>query len=281
MSAETPMPDASYNRGNRGNRGNRANQASATDTASDCDAEAIERLGERIAALLDRIDALPDQAQRGLVYELLQQLDALHRPALQRLVAQLEHSDAGLIRAAADPAVHAVLALYDLLPDALPPPDRSRPPEAVIPLTPVQAPRLPLRPSAASAPAEPPPLPADLAYERERLRAPVLVPVVPLAALAEASMRGIEVDGARLLLCRSGGEVTAFRNRCPGSLLPLDLGTLEGGVIVCPWHGCRFDARSGRRLDAEGRLEPLPVSLQAGEVRVAVAVAELRGQEPR
>jgi nitrite reductase/ring-hydroxylating ferredoxin subunit len=54
--------------------------------------------------------------------------------------------------------------------------------------------------------------------------------------------------------------------------LPLALGTLDGAEVHCPWHGCRYDVRSGRRVDDEGRVQVLPATTEAGRILVAIDV---------
>nr|MBA3959752.1 hypothetical protein [Chloroflexota bacterium] len=55
----------------------------------------------------------------------------------------------------------------------------------------------------------------------------------------------------------------------------LQLSVVEGVEIVCPWHGCRYDGRTGRRTDGEGRLAVFPVAVQGGEVRIALGTQEV------
>ena len=56
----------------------------------------------------------------------------------------------------------------------------------------------------------------------------------------------------------------------------MHLGQLEGSTLVCPWHGCRYDVRTGKREDAEeGKLPVLPVAVQDGEINIAVGVEEV------
>lgn len=38
-----------------------------------------------------------------------------------------------------------------------------------------------------------------------------------------------------------GGQVRAIRNRCPHRLVPLSMGRLDAGVVVCGYHGLGFD----------------------------------------
>jgi Fe-S cluster biogenesis protein NfuA/nitrite reductase/ring-hydroxylating ferredoxin subunit len=96
------------------------------------------------------------------------------------------------------------------------------------------------------------------------------------AAGEPGQLRTIEADGVSVLLANVGGDVYAFRNGCAVDGLPLEGGRLTGdGVLVCPWHNCAYDARSGKRVDEPGEpgLPVVPVALQDGTVRVAVNVA--------
>jgi len=102
---------------------------------------------------------------------------------------------------------------------------------------------------------------------------PVYRRVLGGSDLKPGSMKAVEVDGLPLLLVNLGGDLLAVRNRCGESPLPLEFGTLEGAEIRCSWHGCRYDVRTGRRLDAEGEHLPVfPVSVQEDGIMVAVRV---------
>lgn len=103
-------------------------------------------------------------------------------------------------------------------------------------------------------------------------RPPEWQPAGSLAALAIWAPRGIDVGDVRVLLVRVGAdEVYAYRNECPGTPFPLDAAPIQNGVMLCPWHGCRFDVRGGRRVDAEAPgLGVLPVRISDGEIVVAV-----------
>jgi nitrite reductase/ring-hydroxylating ferredoxin subunit/Fe-S cluster biogenesis protein NfuA len=95
--------------------------------------------------------------------------------------------------------------------------------------------------------------------------------------LSPGTLRGVFVGSASVLLATLDGSVLAYRNRCPGSPLPLHGGSLEGSTLVCPWHHCRFDLRTGSRLDENrqgGPLESVPVSVEQGEVRIGVPDGE-------
>ena len=91
-------------------------------------------------------------------------------------------------------------------------------------------------------------------------------------------MRGVIVDGNTVLLVRVEDEFFAVRNACGESPLPLDYSTLEGTELKCSWHGCRYDVRTGHRLDRpdaprEEHLSVLPVRVSDGAVQVVVGTA--------
>ena len=64
--------------------------------------------------------------------------------------------------------------------------------------------------------------------------------------------------------------------RYPDGRLALDGGRLAGNVIVCPWHNCGYDARTGKRADNEPEhpdLAVVPIAVRDGVLQVAVNVA--------
>jgi len=111
---------------------------------------------------------------------------------------------------------------------------------------------------------------------RRSLRRPRWVTTGQLADLMPGELRAVWPEGDSLLLTRLGDEVYAFRDGCPpGSPLTLHTGRLDGTTLICPWHGCRYDIRTGKRLDAEGKLEVLPVAVHNGEIKIAVGTEEV------
>ena len=47
----------------------------------------------------------------------------------------------------------------------------------------------------------------------------------------------------------------------------------RGAELRCSWHGCRYDLRSGHRLDGPERLTVFPVAIEDGDVRLALSTA--------
>nr|MBA3307025.1 NifU family protein [Thermoleophilaceae bacterium] len=111
----------------------------------------------------------------------------------------------------------------------------------------------------------------------EGLRKPVFEQVAQLADLSPGELTAVEVDGKSILLVNVDNEVYAFWNVCPvDDRSPLDGGRLAGTALVCPWHNCAYDGRSGKRVDDRPQdpgLAVLPVAIRDGAVEVAVNVA--------
>ena len=79
----------------------------------------------------------------------------------------------------------------------------------------------------------------------------------------------LEGDGYDVLLVRIDQTIHAYKNACAHLGLPLDGGMLEDEVLVCPWHGFRFDVTSGECLTVpQAQLEPYPLRVDDGVVWV-------------
>lgn len=72
--------------------------------------------------------------------------------------------------------------------------------------------------------------------------------------LEAGAMRAVDGDGTRVLVSRSDDAgVCAIANACTHVGGPLDEGERDGNVVVCPWHGSRFDLCSGEVLRGPAR----------------------------
>ena len=99
---------------------------------------------------------------------------------------------------------------------------------------------------------------------------------VKVAAAAELPVGGlkmVEVEGRDLVLVNVDGELYALDGQCPHQGGPLGRGRLEDGAVVCPWHGWKWDARSGRAVwpQVDWRAVRYPVVVEKGDVLVRVA----------
>jgi len=99
---------------------------------------------------------------------------------------------------------------------------------------------------------------------------PVYHRVCSVNDVARGALKAVDVDGHSVLVVNADGDFFAVSNQCGDGPLPLHFGTLRGAELTCSWHGCRYDVRSGQRLDGPERLTVFPVSVEGEDVRIAV-----------
>jgi Fe-S cluster biogenesis protein NfuA/nitrite reductase/ring-hydroxylating ferredoxin subunit len=102
--------------------------------------------------------------------------------------------------------------------------------------------------------------------------APAMAPIYGLRALAPGRVGPLEIDGNKLIVCRVGTQLYAYRSACPSCAAALDTASVEGPVLRCAVCGAAYDLpRAGRSLDGNAtHLDPLPLVEDGGEVRIAV-----------
>jgi Fe-S cluster biogenesis protein NfuA/nitrite reductase/ring-hydroxylating ferredoxin subunit len=94
-----------------------------------------------------------------------------------------------------------------------------------------------------------------------------------LEGLEPGRLTAVEVAGAGVVVCSVGGELYAYRDRCPACGTGLaGRAALDAGVLACGSCGQRFDVQlAGRGVDQpELHLVPLPLLAGDGRVRLAV-----------
>jgi thiamine pyrophosphate-dependent acetolactate synthase large subunit-like protein/nitrite reductase/ring-hydroxylating ferredoxin subunit len=62
----------------------------------------------------------------------------------------------------------------------------------------------------------------------------------------EGRVRTTVVDGRSIALTRCGGRVGALDNHCPHQGGPLGEGSIENGLLRCPWHGYDYHPTTGQ-----------------------------------
>jgi nitrite reductase/ring-hydroxylating ferredoxin subunit len=60
-----------------------------------------------------------------------------------------------------------------------------------------------------------------------------------------SQMKAVEVAGEKICVANIEGKYYAIGNVCTHVGGPLAEGTLEGYEVECPWHGSKFDVRTG------------------------------------
>ena len=100
------------------------------------------------------------------------------------------------------------------------------------------------------------------------------VRVCTLAQLdAAGGLLPVAHGGREAVVVRAGtGEVFAVARACPHEGYPLEQGEVVGETITCPWHGWRFDLRSGACLTPGEDTQTFPVAIREDEVLVDLDV---------
>ncbi|MEZ5559496.1 MAG: Rieske (2Fe-2S) protein [Pseudomonadales bacterium] len=63
--------------------------------------------------------------------------------------------------------------------------------------------------------------------------------------------RAVVLGGRDFVVAESAGMLVVFPAQCPHQLGPLSATGLDDGVLTCPWHGYRFDVRTGANLSGQ------------------------------
>jgi Fe-S cluster biogenesis protein NfuA/nitrite reductase/ring-hydroxylating ferredoxin subunit len=105
--------------------------------------------------------------------------------------------------------------------------------------------------------------------------APKWTPLNDAPRVAAGAIAAAEIDGARILLCRVGQALYAYRDNCPGCAGLIHGGMLQETVLTCPSCGHRYDVhRAGRSLEnREVHLDPVPLLENDAGIRIALAGA--------
>ncbi len=75
-------------------------------------------------------------------------------------------------------------------------------------------------------------------------------PLEKLINLHDFYARQFKIDNLQLLLLQRNGELYLIEGRCPHRGHPLDVATLDAGVIQCALHHYQFAIDDGRLLHA-------------------------------
>jgi len=273
---------------------------------------------EEVQRLIDALESHPDLVVRADVTALLQGIDAVHRSALTHLVDAIRGmaGDAFVNRLAGDPAIRLLLMSYELLAvdrrlvaeEALDAVrghlhDHGIDVELVDVVGGAVYVRLHGLRDGGTAEAVRHDLEEalrtglvgfqELVVGDRAATGPTLLQVGGLrsaqrpvyrracapADVGPGQMMTADVEGQPILVANVDGQIHAVINRCGDTPLPLQFGTLDGAELRCSWHGCRYDIRTGKRLDGGAEhLRVVPVAVEDGEIRVAVGVEPAVGR---
>jgi nitrite reductase/ring-hydroxylating ferredoxin subunit len=89
--------------------------------------------------------------------------------------------------------------------------------------------------------------------------------------LPAGEMLIIEVEGDDVVLANVDGRIYALGGECTHRGGPLGEGVMEGDTVECPWHGGRFNVKTGEVVSAPPS-SPVPtyqVQIEGDDIKVA------------
>ena len=80
----------------------------------------------------------------------------------------------------------------------------------------------------------------------------------------------VEVSGQSVAVFNIAGRYYAIENTCPHRGGPLAEGMMAGEEIICPWHGARFDVKTGEVMGppAQQGVKSFPVRVNGSDLEV-------------
>lgn len=97
------------------------------------------------------------------------------------------------------------------------------------------------------------------------------VTVAKIDQIRPGTCRSVQVQGIFIALCNVGGVVYALDNTCPHAGGPIGEGTIADDVVTCPWHGWRFNVRTGERPEnPDFKLARCTVRIVGQDIQIAV-----------
>lgn len=99
----------------------------------------------------------------------------------------------------------------------------------------------------------------------------VFVKVCKAQDIPAGSGKTVDVKGKPVAIFNIDGNFHAISDTCLHRGGPLGEGELEGKIVVCPWHGWRYDVTSGvNELNPSVVVEKYQVKVDGDELLVAV-----------
>jgi len=96
--------------------------------------------------------------------------------------------------------------------------------------------------------------------------------VAAVDEIAVGKMKAVRVGHTNIVVCRLEDGFYAVADECSHDYAPISTGRVRGDEIVCPRHGARFDARTGKvtAAPAVSNIDGYPTKVEDGHVYVLV-----------
>ena len=193
--------------------------------------EALDRLDQ----YMREAENISDVDHKVLLYNILQYFDSIHREPLSRIMHALGHHPDLKRTIVQDETVQKLCALYDLPLEASPTENSQT--VGFVAVEDVEVMNPPKRKDW-----------LELGNYKD---------------LENQKLYPKNFERVNFLISRLGSEVFAVQNQCDGSVLPIDKGTLEDHYLICPWHGCKYDLKTGEAVNGtDKKLETFAVEIE-------------------
>ena len=195
--------------------------------------------------LIRDAEQIADADHKVLLYKVLQYFDSIHREPLLRIMNVLSKNEVLRDEILNDETVQKLFKLYDI-----PVEERNLDHEGVVGF-----------------------VPEDQVTLLTPIKQKDWLELGNYQELEDQKLYAKNYERVNFLISRVGSEVFAVQNQCAGSVLPIDKGTLEDHYLVCPWHGCKYDLKTGESVnDGDKRLDTFQVEIaEDGLVKVEIA----------
>ena len=94
--------------------------------------------------------------------------------------------------------------------------------------------------------------------------------VLEVDELPDGRVKPVTCAHKTLCLTRVGDKFGALDNRCPHQGGPLGEGSIENGLLRCPWHGWDYDPLTGKAPGYDDGVETFPVEIREDGVYVGL-----------
>src|SRR2546421_8483064 len=101
---------------------------------------------------------------------------------------------------------------------------------------------------------------------------PKFMKVATTDELEDEQAKLVEVEGQKIALFRVREAFYALSDTCTHRGGPLSEGTVEGAEVTCPWHGAKFDLRTGAVLGppAQTGVKVYPVKVTGRDIEIEI-----------
>ena len=70
-------------------------------------------------------------------------------------------------------------------------------------------------------------------------------PLIRADEIQEGAAKLVRINNEEIAIFKHQGQLCAIQNSCPHEGGPLAKGRIQGGEVVCPLHGYKFDLKTG------------------------------------